>query len=256
MPYIKRTVVAGDVVFIKKYYSARYGRKNLSVRAAKNAESSKQMQSINERNAIEKLTWLINTNFERGDLHVTFTYAGKCPTVEEAEENLRKLNRKLRKAYKEAGKEHKYVEVTEYENTRIHHHVVLKNIDIDILQDAWEHGSLHVRPLYSWGDFTSLAEYLVKETKKTFRNREIKRKRWNASKNLKKPEIKREIVDADSWTKTPKALAGYYIETDSIYTDLTDEGYPYQSYKMIKIPETKGKKKNGKLRSNTRAACS
>lgn len=256
MPYIKRIVTAGDVIYIKKYYSARYGRKNFAAKSAKQAVSSKRMQEINERNAIEKLTWLLNTNFERGDLHVTFTYEGECPTPDEAKENLRKLNRRLRAEYKNQGKAFKYVEVTEYENKRIHHHIVMKSIDVAVLSRAWEMGGIHIRPLYSWGDFSNLAYYLIKETKKTFRDNEVSRKRWNASKNLEKPQIEKEIVDADTWTETPRAIKGYYIETDSIYSDLTEEGYPYQSYKMIKIPEKKGRIKNVKHGGNNGAAYS
>ncbi len=240
LPYIKRTVQAGNVIYIKKYYSSRYGGVNRFKKSTSVNPTSTKMKEINERNAVEKLTWLINSNFEQGDYHLTLTYAGECPTVDEAKENLRKLNRKLRAEYKKAGKNFKYVEVTEYESTRIHHHIVLKAIDSKVLTKAWRFGSIHIRPLYSSGDFSSLAAYLVKETKRTFQNEDVKRKRWNASKNLEKPKIKKEIVDADSWTESPTALKGYYIVEDSIYSDITIEGYPFQTYKMIKISDKKG----------------
>lgn len=242
MPYIKRTVHAGNMIEIKKYYSARYGKKNNGIRAERQEVSSEKQKEINERNAVEKLTWLLNANFGAGDYHVTLTYAESSkPEPEQAKENMRKFLRKLRAAYREHGSELKYVEVTEYENKRIHHHIVLPYIDSRILSSLWKHGGVHFRAIYS-DELSKLAEYLVKETGKTFRGSVVSAKRWNSSRNLKKPEIKKEIVPADSWRRVPSPVSGYYIPADKIIVDVDAFGYPYQKYTMIKVSE-KGRKK-------------
>lgn len=249
MPYIKRIVRAGDTVEIKKYHSARYGKKENIAREKKANISSKKVQEINEKNAVEKLTWLINTNFGEGDLHVRLTYKDDYyPTPEEARENIRKFLRSLRKVYRENGLELKYVNATEYENKRIHHHLVVNEINPKIIQKLWPYGRVFFTPLDDKGDYSALAVYFVKETRKTFKGNPVSAKRWNASKNLKKPEIEKEIVSADSWTNYPKPIKGYYIPKDSIEMDVDAFGYPYQKYTMIKIPEKKGIR-DGKYRS-------
>lgn len=243
MPYLKRVVYAGNMIFVKKYFSSRYCKKNFSAKAARSAVSPQKMQETNARNAIDRLTWLINTNFKDGDLHMVLTYRDERPSPEQAADNLRRYLRKLRAEYKKAGEELKYIWVTEYQNKRIHHHVLINKFDPEIITKLWEHGSNHFTPLYSNGDYTQLATYFVKETEKTYKNDVIGGKRWNSSRNLQKPKIEKEIVEADSWTNYPRAPKGYYIPKDSIETDVDDCGYPYQKYTIIKIPEKKGRKK-------------
>lgn len=249
MPYIKRIVKAGDTIEVKKYFSSRIGKKDRVQREEKMNVSSDKVQEINEKNAIEKLTWLINTNFGEGDLHIRLTYKDDYyPTPDEARENIRKFLRCLRKEYKKQGLELKYVNSTEYENKRIHHHLVVNEFSPKIIQSLWQYGRVFFTPLDNKGDYSALAVYFVKETRKTFRGNPVSAKRWNASKNLKKPTIEKEIVEADSWTNYPKAIKGYYIPKDSIEMDVDSCGYPYQKYTMIKIPEKKGIR-DGKYRS-------
>ena len=66
MPYIMRTVKAGNTKEITKYYSARYGRKHR--KSERKAETEDKQKRVNENNAEDKLRWLINSNFQKGDL--------------------------------------------------------------------------------------------------------------------------------------------------------------------------------------------
>ena len=249
MPYVKRTVRAGDTIEVKKYFTSRFGKKDKDKRNAKVNVSSEKMQEINEKNAIEKLTWLLNANFKAGDIHMVLTYNKELlPDEETAKDNLRKFMRNLRKAYKIEGSELKYIDTTEYEHTRIHHHLVINKFDTQKIQELWQYGRIHFSIFDNSGDYSKLAAYLVKETSETFRSGKISGKRWNASKNLVKPKIEKEIVSADSWTKSPKAMKGYFIPKTSIEMDVDAFGYPYQKYTMIKIPEKKGIR-DGKYRS-------
>ena len=96
-------------------------------------------------------------------------------------------------SYRKQGLEFKWVAVTEYENKAIHHHLVVNGIDSRILTRLWSYGRMHIASLDDTGDYIQLAEYLVKETSKTFRNpNATQKKRWRCSRNLKRPESKKE----------------------------------------------------------------
>lgn len=240
MPYIKRIVKAGDTIFVKKYFSSRYGKKNKDIRAEREKPSSEKMQKVNEENAVEKLTWLINSNFGAGDLHVVLTYDDEhLPDVEGAKESMRKFMRKLRAIYKENGLELKYIKTAEYEGKRIHHHLILNKIDTQVINELWTNGRAFFRVLDGNRDYSKLASYIVKETNRTFAQGLVSGKRWDASKNLKKPVIHKTVVPADSWAKEPKPIRGYMIQSDSVEMDIDSFGYAYQKYMMIKIPEKK-----------------
>ena len=63
------------------------------------------------------------------------------------------------------------------------------------LYALWTHGRPKVNPLDDTGNYRELAEYLIKETSKTFAEAAGPyKKRWNQSKNLRKPKIKIEVV--------------------------------------------------------------
>ncbi len=257
MPYIKRIVKAGDTIEVKKYFSARYGKKDSGGRARKENETSEKQKKVNENNAAERLTWLINENFRDGDYHIVLTYSDENrPSADESAELLKKYLRKLRSEYRKEGSELKYITVTEYETTNIHHHIIINKFDTSVISDLWMHGGVHFTPLYSNGEYSKLAHYFVKETNKTFKDAVVSGKRWNASRNLRKPHIVKTVVQADSWTKNPKPLKGYYIATDSVAEDVDSFGYAFQKYTMIKIkPVKKGRyQSNAKCRSNNRKA--
>lgn len=243
MPYVKKTIIAGNAITVRKYFSSRWNSESKGV-AQKTERTSEAQEAINEKNAIWKLTALLNTNFVPGDLNVLFTYgADKLPkSREEAKENLLKLKRAMRKAYKSAGVEFKYISVVEHPDSNLHHHFVVSEIDIRYLKDVWPHGRVFFEPLYT-ATYERLAEYMIKETKTNFRENGISRKRWESSRNLKKPEITVEVVNSDSWQEEPIVPNGYYLKRGSYFVGVTDEGYAYQEYTVIKYKKIpKGKK--------------
>lgn len=62
---------------------------------------------------------------------------------------------------------------------------------------------------------------------------------------LVKPIVKRKVVSANSWREYPQAPKGYMIIPESIEYGVSEiTGYPYQYYRMIKIPENIGKERN------------
>lgn len=240
MPYVKQTVYAGKTIEVHKYYSSRYGKKTSPNRRPHTDPTPDDVAQVNRQNAISRLRRLINANFGFGDIHAVFTYRREERPQSEAEAKkiYKKLMRDMKKAYAALGIEFKYIVVTEYENAAIHHHVVLKNIDVSVLRSVWNHGKVLISVLDDTGQYGKLAEYLIKETDKTSKKKgALYKKRWNASQNLKQPVVKREIIGAGSWRKEPKPIKGYRLwKSDGEY-DKIDEytGLPRQDYIMVRL---------------------
>lgn len=235
MPYIKRTVRAGKTVETAKTYMPMLG--NHKKRAKQIKLTPEKQRKVNERKAINTLTWALNENFGVGDAHMVLTYRKEyTPSPEQARRDLEKFLRMLRKWCRESGKELRYITVTEYKRARIHHHLVIPEIPARILYTFWPHGRAHSTPLDDSGDYRKLAEYLVKETGKSAEEDGPRKRRWNQSRNLRPPEISYEVVPAKSWRKEPRPIKGYYIDKDSLRAGVSDvTGYPYQYYTMIQI---------------------
>ena len=64
-------------------------------------------------------------------------------------------------------------------------------------------------------------------------------KRWNCSKNLRRPVPEYRIIkDRNQYYTEPKAIKGYYIDKDSIQVGTHKEdfyGYGYLSYRMVRL---------------------
>ena len=188
---------------------------------------------------------LLNTNFTHQDYYITLTYRRELrPDPETARKQIDKFIGDLRKLYKRAGVELKWVAVTEYKNKAIHHHVVINRYKIGKVVDLWPYGHPQIKLLDNTGDYGKLAAYFVKETCKTFGEPDSpSKKRYRHSRNLKKPKHEVKIVKADTWRDDPKPYKGYQIIRDSVYADVNPiTGYPYQVYRMVRPPD---KRKNG-----------
>ena len=245
--YIKKTYYTGKVVEGEKVQTFRYHGKKTS-RGPVVKKTPEKMAACNERNCGKKLRRILNANFDNKAFHLVLTYDPKMraanPTA--AKEDLAKFFRAIKARAKKQGKVVKYVAVSEYGKRSMHHHVVLDcGLTITEIIECWNHGRVHFTALDSTGDYSRLAEYLMKQSKKTFQDveRRVHAKRFCCSKNLDRPEPKVEIVKADSWREDPVAPKGYMVQQDTIfsYADKDEEendyytGWPYQYYRCIRI---------------------
>lgn len=240
MPYIEKVVKAGKTIEVTKTHSIRYPGKKIP-RSPNKSQTPEDVKKINERNAETNLRHLINTNFGYQDIHLVLTYRReKRPaTPEAAKADLEKFLRKLRNHFKKRNQELKYIAVTEYKNKAVHHHLIISSMDTRALTDLWPHGQPRPTYLDSSGQYGQLASYLIKETSKTFNSDDsVHGKRWCASKNLEKPKITTRIIAANTWQKDPKPRKGYFIEKGSEKSGYSEiSGYPYQFYRLIKLPD-------------------
>jgi|LGVE01.1.fsa_nt_gb hypothetical protein len=237
MPYIKKIIIAGRTKEIIKIYSSRYGKRGIT--RGKNINATpEEVRRVNQRNAETKLRHLLNTNFGKNDIHMVLTYKKKeRPDPEQGKKNLKNFIRRIKRVYDKKGIEFKYITVTEYKTAAIHHHLIVTGIDVRLIQDKWPFGK--VRPTYmdDTGEYSKLANYLIKETSKTFNSEEkIFSRRYGRSRNLKQPKIITRIVKSKTFREDPKPEKGYYIEKDSIRNGVHEvTGRVYQFYRMIKI---------------------
>lgn len=245
MPYYKTEITAGKTIEVIKSYSKGIG--NHRQRGVKNKPTAEEMEKINQKNAEAKLRRLINANFGYGDYHLVLTYKRELrPDPAEAKKRITKFLRVLRREYKRNGEELKYIIVTEYKNKAIHHHLIINGIDLNInkmLRKCWEWGTPHITPLDNTGQYKELAAYFIKETSKTFKEKDGgAMQRYSCSRNLIKPVTKISLIrKAAKWLGEPKAKKGYYIEKDSIYNGINPfTGKPIQYYTMVKLPDPGG----------------
>ena len=230
--YRRRTTRAGKTLEIEKYTCTRMecGKR---VRGPKRNPTPEDMKAVNERNAQRRLTWIINENFSPGDIHMILTYQDPAPEKEEAKTERSKFIRELRKIYKKAGTELKYITVTEYHGKRIHHHLLLSAIDTRLLRGAWARGRPKITFLDESGSYWRLAGYFRKELRRTGEAGE--KKRICTSRNLKRPEPECREISAKSFRKEPAAKirhkgAVYYPDASRPWEKYIDEVTGYEHY--------------------------
>lgn len=85
---------------------------------------------------------IILTNFKRDDIYLTLTYADEPESYWVAKSKISKFLRAMRRKYRKAGKELKYIYTTESRGKRIHHHLLLNYEDglctSELVQECWK----------------------------------------------------------------------------------------------------------------------
>ena len=249
MPYVERITRAGRTIEVDRYYSERFHKKGIK-RGDKVKPTKEAQKQVNRRKAERTLRLLLAENFQDGDLHLVLSYIRKHGMPHRTKEEMRKdidvFLRQLRKVYKAAGLELKYIHVMEMgDKGARHHHLVINYIDLRLIQSCWkkaypENSKIHVHPLDTNGDYSKLASYLMKYTDKTVgTEKALQGKRWNSSKNLKRPEPEYRIIrDRNQYYTEPKAIKGYYVDKDSVRVGIHSSefcGYGFLSYRMIRL---------------------
>ncbi|MFL8969337.1 hypothetical protein ACKA04_04610 [Helcococcus kunzii] len=173
-------------------------------RSKKKKESLLSQKNLNNKNAKRKLNQLIETNFSNEDYFLTLTYNDKFlpSNLKDAEKELRNFIRRLKRRYKKADINLKYVYVTafteknnndlqndndEIEIVRVHHHLVISGgLDRDEIEETWKKkndsmgyaNTKKLQPDINKG-LSDLVGYMI--------NQPSNRRRWNCSQNLERP---------------------------------------------------------------------
>lgn len=251
MPYVERTIIAGKTIEIDRFYTSRWHQQGID-RGERVKPTGEAQKKVNTRKAEQKLRVLLNSNFEDGDLHMNFGYIRRKGEPERTREQMKQdaavFLRELRKVYKKAGHELKYVHVMEIgKKGARHHHMVINQpgIDTRLIQKAWnraypEGSMIHFAPLNTNGDYSKLAAYLIKYTDEHLGEEEaLMSRRWNSSRNLVRPKPSYKVIkDRNQFSEDPKPRRGYVIVKDSVEVGIHSPeffGFGYLHYRMVKL---------------------
>lgn len=221
----------------KGNYGAR-GKKRRKRRKATPEDIARQ----NQWNAEKKLRRKLNTYFGPDDWHVILTYRKEDRlSVRDSRKAIGKLLDKLRRAIRKMGYEFRFVLTTEYENKAIHHHLVLNNIaaagtdTAKLVKRFWTYGRPKFVLMDDNGEYKDLAEYIIKETSKSFKKEgNTVKQRYSCSRNMDLPEPEEEDMYYKEFKEEPKPRPGYYIDKSSIVQGINEiTGRPYRYYTMI-----------------------
>ena len=185
-----KTTVSGDRVEVDLY--PYYLNRADIPRSQSKQESRLAQKKLNAKNGRKQLIRLMCANFHSGDLLVTLTYKDNYyPTLDRARKDMKNYLAKLRKYRKEQGLSPlKYIYVIEYQDEtestkkiRIHHHLIINNMDRDIVETLWTKGRAEAK--YAQPDDFELegfARYITKLSMQKGHHSYV------ASKNLDKPK--------------------------------------------------------------------
>lgn len=106
-----------------------------------------------------------------------------------------------------------------------------------------EHSKLHISVR---AQYAKLASYLIKQSDGMLRSPDaLQGKRWNSSRNLRKPKVlRKEPVKDKGWynriARLPKKLEqSYYLDGDSVQEGIHEKtGYTFFTYTFAKINQT------------------
>lgn len=248
--YVLRKYVFENSIEIEKLHTHRFHRKGQK-RNEKTNPTPEKMQEYNKRKQTDYLRRLIKLNMS-GGYHVVLTYdKNNRPDRALAKQQFKNFMDRIKYHLRKKGKEIKYITTTEYESKAIHHHVVINDIDgiISLIKKQWWHGIANFTPITD--DVYTLAEYLIKETDKTFRKEDsVHGARYSRSRNLVEPTFEEKIIKADSFRKEPRVPNGYVLNRDTFVYGVSEvTGYEYQKYELKKITPEFNKKSRAMLKS-------
>lgn len=258
----------GDSNEIIFRYAGRRGAKG-EKRLPRRKKTPEQMERANQNNRRNYVRRLIKLNFSSRDLWVTLKYpAGTKKTVPELKKDFTNFIARLRRRYKKAGIELKFVYRMEVGSKGgLHVHLLVNHIpDIDIhMEECWKEGHIWYTHIYEEGGYERLADYITKKPDKQIKGQlslfpeeeQEELIRYGRSRNLKKPEPKKKVYS--NWTmnafmegEDPKPSKGFYVDKDSIHRGInpyTGLSYIYYTeYRIGRRDEAEGKqaKKNHK----------
>lgn len=191
MGYVRKLVIAGDVLEISEYYEqatnhGKIGTQGIEWRTSNTEEDREKRQEEKYKARLTRLARLINANFTEGDLSLSLTFR-KSVSIQQSKIDLVNYLRALKRRRKKLGLSPlKYIAVTEYGSSgkNKHHHLIINDMPADDVMKLWKHGTVMAVRLDPRADYKGLAVYITKEPKRKF-EKQIRR-----SRNLAEPTVK------------------------------------------------------------------
>ena len=211
-------------------------------RKRKENASRPVQKNLNYRNAQKWFRLSAVANFNEGDYTGEFTFApeNRPGSIEECEKEITNFIKRINRARKKKDlPKMKYMGVIEGKNTdKLHFHLLLDNLlNRDEIDDLWTKGRgknkksigftniEKIKTQYGIDGVIVKANYLTKEFK--LENQKWKRK-WFASRNLKKPVVER----AQNWKYTDSKIARL-LESEQLESQLEKDN---PGWELIEFP--------------------
>ena len=211
-------------------------------RKRKENASRPVQKNLNYRNAQKWFRLSAVANFSEGDYTGEFTFApeNRPGSIEECEKEITNFIKRINRARKKKDlPKMKYMGVIEGKNTdKFHFHLLLDNLlNRDEIDDLWTKGRgknkksigftniEKIKTQYGIDGVIVKANYLTKEFK--LENQKGKRK-WFASRNLKKPVVER----AQNWKYTDSKIARL-LESEQLESQLEKDN---PGWELIEFP--------------------
>ena len=220
----RKTVIAGNLVKIVEYIPPM-PRDNQQTRSARQHTTTEARKALNHRTAQGRLEEKLATNFSTRDYFITYTYrpGAEPASRKEAKRHRAHYIRLLREARSRRGQPLRWIMAIENKHGegRYHFHAVINAAggkeDREELLSLWEYGEAHIERLFnpahdSGTDFNTwlqVARYMTKERPEdgpdvTPNGAQL----YSCSRNLKKPIVISEWIEAGENVQIPAAAAG------------------------------------------------
>lgn len=174
-------------------------------RAKKQNNSRSVQRNLNDKNAQKHVNRLVQVNFKKDDLWLTYTYDDdRLPdNLQQAKKDMQNQVRRMKHYMKKHGLgELKYIYVTEYRSAtgrakkRVHHHMISDFPDREKAEELWSKGranSRRLKPndknLEEIGSYIAKDKTARKNKQKQEEERAVTSKSYTPSRNLKQPTV-------------------------------------------------------------------
>lgn len=265
--WVVRTYTAGGIIGEKTKFFVPGERPTGKTRRKEKSEIRKQEQ--NEYSAIKRMARLMRENFSEGDVILGLDYSDSG--LEKITGYARKLNsafdslaeeeqqaliyeaaqheavlclRRVSRAAKAQGLELKYILITSdmdgdtKERVRIHHHLVINRECVELFKTKWAKlGGVDYSPISKQADYTPIAEYLLKQVRRT-----KDANKFASSRNLARPAPKDRVAATNAELRVPQGGLLLYRQE---YSNRNGES-PYQpQYIRYIIPQKDRQRQEG-----------
>ena len=196
MGYRRRTTVSGPRIDAEVFPVFGRGVKTM-LRRAKSQQTGEAQQRANDERSRLRFIQLVEANFTEKDVAVGLSYAGKPPTPERVDKDMRNfLDRVKRRRIREGLPELKYayaiggdeMPAAGYSGKRPHVHVIMNGgIDRDEIEKLWGNGHANTHRLQPRDEgLGGIAVYFTRQMQD--RPPKMGVKKYRPSKNLIRPE--------------------------------------------------------------------
>lgn len=185
-------------------YTAIHAQNQTVKREARSTISNPARESLNAKTSWQRLMLVLAANFRSSDLVVTLSYRDEDlpATREKADRRLDYFIRNLRQLRKTNGQSLVYARITEgyHSGGRLHHHLIVNSTgeDFAAIRSLWIRDGDNVDfEQFGFDGAERWAKYLTKEPREKGR-RYVGDRTWRTSRNVRKPQVKYELVSDES----------------------------------------------------------